>query len=186
MRMKKTIALLFVLLISIATVRSQITKGYWMMGGNISYTSSKNNSELSGGSESFSFRTQTNAGYFIWNKFAGGVQVNIDSYGGRISSSATTNLHIGPYARYYFLKQDKIVNIITEAGYLFGFDKSTGNPRHPTQILHVACGPVVFFNPSVALELLLSYSAYTRQTYERPNALRFSLGVQVHLGNNNE
>ena len=58
------------------TLNAQITKGNWLVGGDIGFSYSKSKPESTINSESFNIDLSPNIGYFFWDKLALGTRVN--------------------------------------------------------------------------------------------------------------
>ena len=162
---------------------SQITQGNWMLGGTISYASTKYNSTNYGEPHTaYDLQINPNVGYFFVDKLAGGLKASISKIGAASTSNSHTDFNIGPYFRYYLLAPEKQVNVLTEAAYLYGFDKFSQSDKTPKNTFSFSAGPIIYFNNVVGLETLVSYSTYKFTGFDGSNnTIRFSLGLQVHL-----
>ena len=165
---------------------SQITKGNWMVGGtgNISSFESKysnNGNEIT--NKGIGINLSPNIGYFIADKFVIGSNISI-GYTKPKDSDNSFGYGVGPYARYYFLKEDKLINLFSQINYIFGQTKS-GNNKSDSNGYGVKVGSVIFFNSSVGLEISLDYesSRLIPNTSESStyNNLQIGIGFQVHL-----
>lgn len=172
-----------VMVFTATSVRSQITKGNWMLGGNIHYSSTKYNSTNFGDPHtSYNWQVKPNIGYFFVDKLAAGLRANISKVGDRDRGQSYTDFNVGPYVRYYLLKADKLVNILTEAGYAFGFEKGSMPGTTSKNAFSFSAGPVMYFNNVVGLEMLLSYSTYKFSKFAGSNnSIMLGVGLQVHL-----
>ncbi len=187
----KTIKLLLAitLLFTIST-NAQITKGNWMVGGNASFSYSKYEAKTDGSSPSsgttlsvsnigsYYILLEPNIGYFVYNKFCVGSKfyyTNGFGNGGKLELTAG-NFSIGPYARYYFLKDEKQLNVFVEPSYYYFTNKSLGKATGYS----IKAGTVIFFNSSVGFETALSY---VRRSSEQNNykELFLGFGLQIHL-----
>lgn len=172
---------LFAALMTIAVqgVFAQVNKGQWLVGGNAGFTSSK---QGDGDANKWThFNLSPNAGYFFIDKLAGGLRVNFTSTKNKAADKASTNLWIGPFARYYFLPAADKVNILADAGYAFGSagagDKSSQNGYS------ISAGPAIFLSPNTALEFTLNYQSFKYEgESDRENNFGVNIGFQVHLG----
>lgn len=182
--MKKLCLAAFCVFVSLIS-KGQITKGNWLVGGSVSYSSTKYNSENLG--EPYKFSTliiKPNMGYFFADKIAAGVQTNFKRSAGEESS--WTEFSIGPSIRYYLLKPDKQYNILAEGYYLFGFDKGNATPSTNKSTYGLSTGPVLFLNNVVGLEMLVNYSSFKFQKINgRNNTVSISIGLQIHLEKEN-
>ncbi len=188
--MKKSFLLILAASLFFSKSNGQITKGNWIVGGNANllYTNSK--------TETSDTKTTTigltpNIGYFIVDKFAGGVRLSF--YNSQIkfgppnnNFTKFSNYSIGPFIRYYFLQVDKQYNIITEITYQFGKEKVETNNSSGVNIsknnFTFSAGPVIYFNSSVGIEFLLNYSSSGNNINNgRSNSIGIGIGLQVHL-----
>ena len=128
-----------------------------MVGGTGSVSSTKNN--LSSGSLQFQqtdIQINPLIGYFFFDKFAAGIKPSFIYGKNNLQNKASTTFSIGPFARYYFLPLEKIVNIFSEGGYTYGSYKTQG--LSGVTNLHTysfSAGPVIYFNSAVGLEFAL-------------------------------
>lgn len=184
----KTAHLLLYLTIFSVVTNGQITKGVWMFGGNGSIiSSSTTNMGIEYKYTSINLKPKT--GYFIANNFAAGLMLEYAYSKSAIGAPVITSNHyfgIGPFTRYYFLKPDKRVNILTEinAGYTGRF-----NPNEGTIQYSFLAGATVFLNSSVAVEILTGYQKDASAGTENKtssNILLTNLGLQVYLERNRE
>lgn len=99
------------------TANSQISKGYWLLGGNADFKSSTEKSALRETTTKLDFigyNVNPNVGYFILDKLAIGLNANISS--SKYNEDKTSvGYGLGPFARYYFLKPDKQINLLRSA-----------------------------------------------------------------------
>lgn len=183
----KTIKLLFAttLLYALST-NAQITKGNWMVGGsgNISSYENKyinNGTEIS--NKGLGINISPNIGYFFANKFVAGANISI-GYTKPQGYENSTSYGIGPFVRYYFLKEDKRINLLAQANYSFGSSKS-GINRSQSNGYGFKAGPAIFFNSSVALEVTLDYNSSklipNNSQSSSYNNFQVGLGFQIHL-----
>lgn len=169
------------------TAQSQLDKKSWLVGGSASYTNSKFNSGFLGAStnvEQYQFTISPAVGYFLIDKLCTGLVTSFQETGSRAQGTTVwskySNFNFGPFLRYYFLKKEKTVNILAQTYYQFGAEGSTSGLNKST--LDFSAGPVLYFNSSVGLELLISYLTYTYKNISVSDSkVQFSLGLQVHL-----
>ncbi len=176
--------MLIVLLLFIAiTANSQITKGNWMLGGVIDYRSTNYNSANYGPSHSgYYLQIKPNVGYFFIDKLSTGLKVSIDITGDKDRGQSYTDFNAGPYLRYYLLRPEKFVNIITEGGYLYGFFKGSTPEKASKNTFSFSAGPVVYLSNVVGLEMLVNYSTYRFSLVGGgSNTITMGIGLQVHL-----
>jgi hypothetical protein len=165
---------------------SQITKGNWLVGGTGNFTSYENNFTNNGvenSNKGFGIRLAPDIGYFLANRFAAGSLVILGSEMPKDANN-TLSYGIGPFARYYFLDEDKLINILVQANFVYGESFSKVN-NAKSYTYGFKAGPAIFFNSSVALEVTLEYNAgklipdgLESSSY---NNLQIGLGFQIHL-----
>ena len=174
----KEIKLVFIYcIISTFTANSQITKNNWMLSGNASFSTQTNSSAVSLQFKQTDILISTGVGYFVIDKFAVGVRPSF-SYGSNTVGNSSTVFGIGPFLRYYFLKNESIVNIISDLNYTYG--AISGGQKTNTYSLYT--GPVVYFNTSAGMEFLAGYSTTKIVGFDgRNNKFQFAIGFQFHL-----
>ena len=175
----KTIALTILLCY---TANAQITKGNWMVGGSGNFSStvaeSKSSNFPTSESKGMSVNLSPTFGYFVADKLALGVSP-VFGYSKIDGANNNTSYGAGPFIRYYLLKPEKLINILTHISYYYGSSgTSTSNN------INFKTGPAIFLNSSVALELTLEYaigqnkSDFSTSTFKVFNV---GLGLQIHL-----
>ena len=181
----KTLKLFFIaaFLLTISA-NSQITKGNWMVGGSGNFESNNIETTIKS-SNTISTQTgkglllQPNIGYFLANKFAIGLSPSF-SIGSTNENKTITSYAVGGFARYYLLKPEKLINIVTQIEYSY----SPPQRNSSVENLGFKAGPALFFNESVALELTLNYkiinfdSDYSSSKWKTFNV---GIGFQIHL-----
>lgn len=179
--------LLSLILASFILVKTdgQITKGNFLLGGNISFSSTSYHSEIAQSNKFYILQIAPSAGYFFLDKIALGIKANLSFSGlkaiGTDVYGKDNSLAFGPFARYYFLPKEKQINIVFEGTYLHAIQKGNNYESH-RNILSFLTGPVVFFNSSVGLEFLIGYSSSKFSGFKgRDNTIQAGLGLQVHL-----
>src|SRR5687767_8899117 len=95
---------------------SQVTKGSWLVGGNVGFSMSRYGGVASG-SNTYTLQIQPKGGIFLFNKFAAGAHVDWSFYK---HESESTSASVGPFVRYYFLPAESKVNLFGEAAYRYG------------------------------------------------------------------
>ena len=189
--MKKV--LLFILAIALFQIsQAQITKGNWMMGGNGSFEKSDQTSPT------FDVKATTialspNVGYFLVDQFAVGARLKLDYEYLNYPNVETkhTRLFAGPFVRYYFLDNERVVNFFSEAAFQLLIDqyKSTvpngGYNRGSDNRLgsySLSLGTAVFLNSSVAIEGAISYERVPQnENGTKVSNLGLKIGFQIHL-----
>jgi len=172
--------------------RSQLTKGNWLVGGNgkfSSYTSQYSGIGYSNEASYTQIDLSPNIGYFVADKLAFGLRPTLSSIKGEVTTpgGGYTNVQrywIGPFGRYYFLKSDKQFNLLTDLSYQYGFfggELAKGN----LNTFSALAGPVVYFNSSVGLEVLLGYSSSLEDveqgSRDKRKGFQVVIGFQIHL-----
>ncbi|MBI1780045.1 MAG: hypothetical protein HYR66_01545 [Sphingobacteriales bacterium] len=177
---KKIIALIVLNNLLITAATGQITKKNWLVGGNASFVSNKTKYLTVGQSKMTYLRISPNIGYFLADKFAGGLKVNIisNNYVLNNNSTSSTSYAIGPFARYYFLSKEKLINLLLEGNYGYVISKP-GNQNYSS--FSFFAGPVIFFNSSVGLEFLTGFSTTKSSETNSNNSILINIGLQVHL-----
>lgn len=179
--MKNITYILIILLFSFVKSEGQITKGNWLSGGNVHFTSIKNEYSIGTGSKQIGFSPVL--GKFLFDKFAVGVKPSLlhgvyeDDY-----TKVVVNVYrFGPFLRYYFLSDEKPFNLLLEGSYQYAITKYSGFD-FAQNVFSLNGGPIIFLNNVVGLEFLFGYShAKTVGREIRREALEFSIGLQVHL-----
>lgn len=181
----KTIKILISLTLFLTTPSySQINKGNWMVGGNASFNNNSNSLNDGPNVKSSTFLVNPNIGYFLFDKFTTGIKTGLIIYL-RKDSPSETGYNFGPYLRYYFLKQDKVLNLFLEGNYNYGRYNTTNSAV--TNSYGFTAGPVIFLNSSVAIELGLNYSKLVSKQdigfIQKNEQSNFSvlIGLQIHL-----
>ena len=171
-----------------AAVNGQITKGNWLVGGTGNFSSYENKSSSNGLeniNKGFGINVSPNIGYFLANRFAVGSLLNLGSSMPKDFENSFS-YGIGPFARYYFLEEDKRVNILLQANYIYGASQSqSGNNKSNSNAYGFKAGPAIFFNSSVALEVTLEYNSGKlipdSSASSSYNNFQIALGFQIHL-----
>ncbi|WP_395052821.1 hypothetical protein [Flavobacterium sp.] len=184
--MKSIKFLLITLFVSTFTIDAQINKGNWMVGGSASFSSNKEISKLYNSTyKSQLIQTFANIGYFPVNKFATGIKLgyegNFVNYNNDFSFN---NYSVGPFVRYYFLKQEKIMNVFIEANYTIEelHNKGTVPNTNHNKAYSFVGGSTIFLNSSVGLEISVKYSSLiNKNTDNGLNKIVVGLGFQIFL-----
>lgn len=171
----------------------QLTQKTWLVGGNLSYKKSKSSGEDAVNSSSRVLTIAPGFGYFFIDKLAAGLRMDAifdrQKYpqpDGSSSSVVTNSLGVGPFVRYYFLSMEGRVNLLADGAFSYNtaHNKSTGSDRSTYKAFNysVLGGPVVFFNSSVALELLLGYShSKIKDIDSKGGSFQLKIGFQFYL-----
>lgn len=161
------------------SINAQITKGNWMVGGDVSFSYSKSKPDSSVDSRSFNMDISPNVGYFIGDKLAFGINADyfLSRYYSDSIDSKLEQFRISPFARYYFLDVDKMVNPFLETSYRFSLLKENNG-----QEFSVKAGLAIFLNSSVAFEASLNYlNSTSKNQFIGSHTILLGFGVQIHL-----
>ena len=185
----KIFILLSLSLILTNTAMSQINKGQFLVGGNTSFESLKNDGVNVVSYKTTTFFVSPNIGYFIIPKFVGGLRLNFSVYKQKTPVSYTqTNISLSPFLRYYLLSQKQKFNVLVDASYINFKSKSriqnSPTPIERTNGYNISVGPSIFLNEHVALEFLLGYKQTKVKNIDDNKTTTFNtgLGLQIHLG----
>lgn len=138
-------------------------------------------------SKATGFEFNPNIGYFFADKFVAGLEARVDFANSHGPDNSNWALGGGPFARYYFLKPEKLVNIFSEANFSYSSGISEMNKHRNSTSYGLSAGSVLFFNSSVGLEFSLNYTDTVSRSdisYDT-NFKNFflALGFQIHLKN---
>ena len=181
----KTIKIFFITTILFTlSAHSQITKGNWMVGGYVNFSSNKSEYKPTNGVKSTSSGSgillSPTIGYFLIDKLSIGLSPSF-SYSNPSNGDNTFGYGGGPFVRYYLLKPDNRINILTHIGYSY-FTNSRDSHSNGYVL---KAGPVVYFNSSVGLEFTIDYSrsssSYNDGSDFLSKSINIGLGLQVHL-----
>lgn len=171
----KKLSLAFCLFLLIGSVRAQIQKNDWLIGGSTKFSSNK-----TADIKTSMFEFSPNAGYFFANNFAGGLRSDINSVKLE-DEDAVSNVLFSPFLRYYFLPSDSKVNIMLDGSFGFGSTSAAGDTKSQSGFGFVA-GPAIFLNKHTALEFTLGYNSIKfEDDPDRSNTFTVGVGFQVHL-----
>lgn len=174
----------------------QLTKKTWLVGGSgslFSYNEKYSYPTINGTAKYTSIDLSASVGYFFIDKFSGGLRPYLSIYKGSSSGGGSANdlkFAIGPFVRYYFLKEEKQFNFLADISYQIGINKSFGGikPQGKFNTISVMAGTEVFFNSSVGLEILVGYKNQIASFDNSPSAyesnrkgFQTSIGFQFHL-----
>jgi hypothetical protein len=181
--MKKLFFFFSVLLFSLIT-SAQITKNNWLAGGSGSLFAYAESVDKQGNvlAKSTTASLNPDIGYFFADKFAAGIQLDLN-YQHIENTPDNYGVGGGPFVRYYFLKQDKLINIFAEGS--FRYYVNLGKGRDPGEYgkgYYFKAGPAIFFNNSVALEVTLNYlNEYLSTSKNNYRIFSVGIGFQIHL-----
>lgn len=181
-KMKTSKLLFFALLLYAGAVNAQIDKKNWMVGGSGNFSSNRSNYTFEG-NEIIDKRTVVNLapniGYFVIDKLAVGtyIKFGFDDFGGLNS----TSFGFGPFARYYFLENERLVNFFGQINFGYNEGKSNNGGEYHINDYGLRAGTVIFFNSSVGLEIALEYNSSKNNSVIKNNSFQVGLGFQIHL-----
>ena len=198
----KQLFLILSLLISSFFCYAQLEKKTWLLGGNGtfykyngSYRSTNNNVDV----KANEIKINASVGYFVIDKLALGLKPSFSYFRGTtfisgISTgdiSSSTQLLIGPFARYYFLDKEKQINIFSEVSYSIGTNNfPTGNKeKGSSKEFSISTGLETFFNNNIGIEFQFGYKSKFEDLKSNSlsdysntkNGFNFSIGFQIHL-----
>lgn len=188
--MKLFLAILAAIFITF-TSKAQLAKGNWLVGGTgkfYNYQSTYSSTTYSNKANYTQIDLSPNIGYFIADKIAFGLRPTFSSIKGRVTTTGglSTDVQrywIGPFGRYYFLKPDKQVNILTDISYQLGF--LGGLSRGNLSTFSVLTGPVIYFNTVACIEFLFGYNRSKEDVKDYQKEIRqgfqIAVGFQIHL-----
>lgn len=185
--MKQRSVFTLLLLLSSSVVFGQLEKGnYFLQGASSMGFSAEKYTTISGGTSTassksthFSFRPK--AGYFIIDNLPVGLSIYTSTYRTKYidndNKNSSIDFSIGPFARFYFLPQDKI-RPMAEVNLNFGisnskstYSGSTNESKYGYTDFGIGAGASYFITDNIAFDLLLSY--YTE---------KYNLKSETHPG----
>ncbi len=169
--MKKTILILTFFLI-VTNLKAQTTQGNWMFGGDAILQGYKHKNQ-----DNFIYYAEIfpKAGYFIKDQFVIGSEIGI------FVNKITFYSSLVPFARFYFLDNEKIINPFIEGGLGFkniSYEKGSVNPSVNEFMYQFKVGTSLFFTNSVALNLTFNYK---KNSFNFDEELSLAFGFQIHL-----
>lgn len=187
--MKRLIAI-FLALFLYHSSSSQLSKGYWMEGGQGSFKSSFLSVVGWDYFHTTEISVSPSVGYFIKDRLAIGLKSTLSNYhftgkGSLPGTSGISNafdLSIGPFARYYFLNNlEGPVNVFLEGAYGIGYHTSLEyfGKKYLSRYSFLA-GPVYYINNSIGLEFAIGYYS-ANQFSETRSGFQVLIGLQIHL-----
>jgi Outer membrane protein beta-barrel domain len=171
--MKKIIVSLSLLFITVISVNAQTTKGDWLVGGNLSFNTTTNNS---------SFTLAPAAGYFFANNFTAGSEVILSF--GKFGDEKESAIGAGPFARYYFeLKDPKFKPLVHTSFTVLSATTKFNNFKttNTATSFFIGAGGAFFINNNVALEGIAGYNNTKVENNPGQGGFLFRMGFQVHL-----
>jgi len=192
----KYILFLFIATLFFTQSYGQLEKRNWLIGGNgslYSYNETYRSPSYNHEANYTNIDLSATIGYFLKDKFVSGIRPSFSKIKGKVTSGGSTDaskLTIGPFVRYYFLKQEKQFNILTDFCYQIGLNQYFGalHEKGKYNMLNAMVGTEVFFTSSVGMEILLGYSNKivsidnSQSVFEsNKNGFQLSIGFQFHL-----
>jgi hypothetical protein len=169
--------LLVLFLATITNCFSQLNKGSFLVGGAISFQSSK---YTASDNATTTFLAAPDAGYFFMDKLAGGLRTSF-SYQSNDGDSRL-DFFAGPFVRYYFLPVTRQINLLLDGSFMIGTEKYQNFDAETKTAYGFAAGPAFFVNPHIAVEATLGWrSLKYRDDAGRYNTFGLSVGFQLHL-----
>ena len=163
--------------LSADSIYAQVTKGNAILGGSISYETTKYSDN---GDRVGAFTFMPGVGYFFLDRLAGGLRVSYTQIFDE--GDGFRDFTAGPFARYYFLPVTKSTNIFLEGQFLWGSEKYEGFPGENKNGYGFTAGPVFFINPHIGLEMMAGWRSLKYKTDRgRYNTAWIGAGLQVHL-----
>ncbi|MFN8247249.1 MAG: outer membrane beta-barrel protein [Ferruginibacter sp.] len=174
--MKKSLLVMAMICLVFTASNAQTSKGSWLVGGGISFSSSK-----TGDFKQTDFAFTPGAGYFFANNFAAGATVGFAS-SKEEGEDAATLFSFNPFLRYYFVELGPKAKLFGNGSFGFGSAKISGESESFTA-WEISAGPAIFLNPHVALEIAVAYgSTKFKDADDATNTFGAKVGLQIHLG----
>lgn len=165
--------------------RAQITKGNWIVGGNLSINRTNNSYLNNTIAKQSILNIAPMVGYFLKDKFVLGIRTeynNFSYWSTGNNRSSSNRVDFGPFLRYYFFSVSNKVNLFSESAYSLSLTKSNGNKWSSVNGFLINVGPVIYLNKSVGIEFTLGYSSqYWKNGNGNFNNFRTGIGFQIHL-----
>lgn len=188
--------LIFSFILSVNSLKAQLTQNHWLVGGSGSFYSYNENfdSPLTNFTAKYTdINISTSIGYFVIDKFTLGVRPTFSSVKGEVMNGGKTNTYKlagGPFARYYFLQSDRPFNLLADVCYQFGINKYLGalHEEGKYNTFSIMAGPEIFFNTVAGIEILFGYTQKIGSIENSPGeftsnkkGFQASIGFQLHL-----
>lgn len=179
------------------TAYCQLDKGIWIVGGSGSFSSYHRDFQTPAYTVIYrntDITISPSIGYFLLDKLALGfrpsylLQKSEDrgstgtASGGRGSFSS---FELGAFGRRYLLNKENNYNIVGDISYNYGFQSNFGSNTGHSNSFKFLTGPVIYFNSSVGLEVLMGYSRSkiinNDETSNLNKGFLTTIGFQIHL-----
>ena len=175
----------------------QLDKGIWIVGGSGSFNSYHRDYHTPAFTviyKNTDITISPSIGYFVLDKLAFGLRPSYllqkqEDRGSTGSASGGKGsfswLEIGAFGRLYFLKKDNNYNIVSDISYHYGLQSNFSSNTGHSNSIKALVGPVLYFNSSVGVELLVGYNS-RREFYDDGNknftkGFLTTIGFQIHL-----
>ena len=186
----KTSLLIFLLSLLTGTAFTQISKGQFLVGGNINFESVKDENSIYGSNKNTNYFIAPNIGYFIIDKMASGLRINIGHYilKSRDHESQFNTTSVSPFLRYYFLPIPKKVNAFIDVTYLLTktkwSDPNNEGYYEKSKGYNIFAGPSIFLTDKIALEFIFGFKHTKSDNFgtSKTNTFHSGFGFQIHLG----
>ena len=182
------------------TAYCQLDKGIWIVGGSGSFNTYHRDYYTPTFTviyKNTDITISPSVGYFLIDKLALGLrpsyllQKQEDRGSTGIASGGKGNfswLELGAFGRYYLLNKNNNYNVVSDISYHYGLQSDFGSNTGHSSSIKALVGPVLYFNSSVGIELLVGYSS-RREFYDDGNrnfnkGFLTTIGFQIHLEKN--
>ena len=161
---------------------AQLEKGSILLGGSGSISGG-----FGGNGGQYNLSLQPSIGIFVLPKFAIGSGIGFSSNYATYGDSYYSNqgVYLSPFARYYFLRSERKLNLFGQGGIALGGFWSKNQDYTVSRfsvVPNIKAGLAYFIRPQVALEASI-YAGFETNTpiFVPGNQIFGSLGFQIHL-----
>jgi hypothetical protein len=196
----KHFTLFFFLLFSTTISFGQLDKGVWIVGGSGSFSAYHRDFVTPAYTviyKNVDMTISPSVGYFIIDKLALGfrpsyiLQKSEDRGSTGIASggkSHFSSFEIGGFSRWYFLNKDNNYNIVSDITCNYGLHSNFGSSSGKSYGFRFLTGPVIYFNSSIGIELLVGYNRSKILNKDNISNLNkgflATIGFQIHFEKN--
>jgi hypothetical protein len=183
--MRKELTFLVITVTLHFSLRAQLSRNSWMIGGSLGFTSTSESGETI-----TQFNIIPRAGYFFMDRLAAGLGVHATfdqthvPYVSSLENYNDKDYGLGPFVRYYFLPVQKAVNVVMEVSDEYSWITAPYQLSAHSNTFGFAAGPTFFLTPSVALEWTVGY-AWSRgggsAVPTDAQTFNTTIGLQVYL-----
>jgi hypothetical protein len=193
----KHFAVSILFLLSTTISFSQLDKGVWIVGGSGSFSAYNRDYVTPAYTvvyKNVDITISPSVGYFIIDKLALGfrpsylLQKSEDRGSTGTASGGRGNFssfEIGAFGRWYFLNKNNNYNLVSDISYNYGFQSNFGSNTGHSSSFKFLTGPVIYFNSSIGIELLVGYNRSkilnNDKTSNLNKGLLTTIGFQIHL-----